>query len=154
MQSYRVFFEHHVTTDSPETAAMVVRNLLKDSLLGVFIVDVPDGKVVVDTELDYETVIRDDRKRIGPVVLRRQGPTGVLTSPVMAEHYGHDNVQNKTDLEEVDGNWLRLRGCGPEAFYEFVSKDGTASEPFAVITVQRRFDSRYVPPHQQFAPAK
>lgn len=153
MQKYRVFFEHYITTHSPETAAIIVRDMLKDSSLAEFFVEVPDGTVVVDTEPGYESVTRDDRKVIGPVVLRCQGPTGVLTSPVMADRCGHDSVQSKSDLEQVDGNLLRLRGCGPEAFYEFVSPDGSASEPFAVITVHRRFESRPVPSRGSLDPA-
>lgn len=138
----RVTFEHEVEADSPEDAAIIVRNMLKSgSSATVFIVDVAGGKVVVDTEDGNETVIRDDRKRIGPMVMRREGPTGVVTSPVMAEFYDHDSVDSKTDIEQVEGKWLRLRGFGPEAYYELVGLDGSQSEPFAVITVDRLFAS-------------
>jgi hypothetical protein len=142
MAMHRVIFEHEVEADSPEDAAIIVRDMLKaGSPASVFIVDVAGGKVAVDTEDGNETVIRDDRKRIGPVVMRREGPTGVVTSPVMAEFCEHDSVDSKTDLEQVDGKWLRLRGFGPEAYYELVDPDGSESEPFAVITIKRLFAS-------------
>lgn len=142
MAMHRVLFEHEVEADSPEDAAIIVRDMLKNgSPASVFLVDVAGGKIVVDTEFGNETVLHDDRKRIGPVVMRREGPTGVVTSPVMAEFCGHDRFESKSDLEQVDGKWLRLRGHGPEAYYELVDMDGTASEPFAVITVKRRFAS-------------
>lgn len=142
MAMHRVIFEHEVEADSPEDAAIIVRDMLKaGSPATVFIVDVAGGVIAVDTENGNENVIRDDRKRIGPVIMRREGPTGVLTSPVMAEFYEHDNVDSRTDLEQVDGKWLRLRGHGPEAYYEMVDPDGCESEPFAVVTVHRRFDS-------------
>lgn len=142
MAMHRVIFEDEVEADSPEDAAILVRDMLKaGSPASVFIVDVAGGKVVVDTEDGNESVVRDDRKRIGPVVMRREGPTGVVTSPVMAEFCEHDSVDSKTDLEQVDGKWLRLRGFGPEAYYELVEPDGRESEPFAVITVKRLFAS-------------
>lgn len=142
MVMHRVIFEHEVEADSPEDAAIIVRDMLKTaSSASIFIVDVAGGKVVVDTEDGSETVIRDDRKRIGPVVMRREGPTGVVTSPVMAEFCDHDNIDSKTDLELVEGKWLRLRGVGPEAYYELVDQDGRESDPFAVITVCRVFES-------------
>jgi hypothetical protein len=142
MATHRVITEHEVEADSPEDAAVIVRDMLKaGSPATVFLVDVAGGKVAVDAEEGNETVIRDDRKRIGPVIMRREGPTGVVTSPVMAEFCGHDSVDSKSDLEQVDGKWLRLRGYGPEAYYELVDPDGSESEPFAVITVRRRFAS-------------
>jgi hypothetical protein len=142
MAMHRVIFEHEVEADSPEDAAIMVRDMLKSSSsASVFLVDVAGGKVVVDTEDGNEAVIRDDRKRIGPLVMRREGPTGVVTSPVMAKFYGHDKIDSKTDIERVDGKWLRLRGFGPEAYYELVGLDGIESEPFAVITVNRLFAS-------------
>lgn len=147
MAMHRVIFEHEVEADSPEDAAIIVRDMLKaGSPASVFIVDVAGGKVAVDTEEGLETVIRDDRKRIGPVFMRREGPTGVVTSPVMAEFCEHDNVDSKTDLEQIDGKWLRLRGFGPEAYYEVVDPDGSESAPFAVITVNRLFGSHNTPP--------
>lgn len=142
MAMQRVVFEYEVEADAPEDAAIIVRDMLRSgSPASVFLVDVAGGVIVVETENGNETVIRDDRKRIGPVVSRLEGPTGVVTSPVMAEFYDHDRVDSKTDLELVDGKWLRLRGCGPEAHYELVEPDGTESEPFAVITVARKFQS-------------
>lgn len=138
----RVTFEYEVEADSPEDAAIIVRDMLKtSSSASVFIVDVAGGKVVVDTENGNECVIRDDRNRIGPVVMRHEGPTGVVTSPVMAEFYGHDRVDSKTDLERIDNKWLRLRGFGPEAYYVMVETNCAESDPFAVITVNRLFTS-------------
>lgn len=152
MAIHRVIFEHEVEADSPEDAAIIVRDMLKTgSPASVFIVDVAGGKVAVDTEEGNETVIRDDRKRIGPVFMRREGPTGVVTSPVMAEFCGHDSVDSKLDLEQVDGKWLRLRGFGPEAYYELVDPSGGESEPFAVITVHRRFASHDTHPAAHLA---
>lgn len=152
MAMHRVIFEHEVEADSPEDAAIIVRDMLKTaSSANIFIVDVAGGKVVVDTEDSNETVIRDDRKRIGPVVMRRQGPTGVVTSPVMAEFCEHDRVDSKTDLEQVDGKWLRLVGFGPEAYYLLVDADGSESEPFAVITVNRMFGSHNTHPAAHLA---
>lgn len=152
MAMHRVIFEHEVEADSPEDAAIIVRDMLKaGSPASIFIVDVAGGKVAVDTEDGNETVIRDDRKRIGPVVMRREGPTGVVTSPVMAEFCGHDSVDSKSDLEQVDGKWLRLRGYGPEAYYELVDPSGSESEPFAVITVHRRFASHDTHPAAHLA---
>lgn len=152
MAMKRVFFEIEVEADSREDAAIIVRDMLKTgSSASVFIVDVAGGKVAVDTEYGNETVIRDDRKRIGPVFERRDGPTGVVTSPVMAEFYDHDCVSSRTDLEQVDGKWLRLWGYGPEAFYELVGTDGSKSEPFAVITVNRHFGSHNAHPATHLA---
>jgi hypothetical protein len=142
MAMHRVIYEYELEANSPEDAAILVRDMLKSgSPASVFIVNVAGGVVAVDTEYGNESVIRDDRKRIGPVVMRREGPTGVVTSPVMAEFCDHDRVDSKTDLEQVDGKWLRLRGHGPEAYYELVGTDGTVSDPFAVITVNRQFAS-------------
>jgi hypothetical protein len=143
MAMHRVIFEHEVEADSPEDAATMVRDMLQTRhIASIFIVDVAGGKVIVDTDEGNETVIRDDRKRIGPVFMRLEGPTGVVTSPVMAEFYGHDKVTSRTDLELVDGKWLLLRGVGPEAYYEMINQDGSFSEPFAVITVHRIFSPR------------
>lgn len=140
MAMYRVTFEDEVEADSPEDAAIILRDMLKGgSPSSIFVVDVADGKVVVDTDEGIESVVRDDRKCIGPVIMRRMGPTGVMTSPVMARFCEHEKVDSKTDLEFVDGKWLRLRGCGDEAYYEWAGIDGTVSEPFAVITVRRQF---------------
>lgn len=140
MPMFRVVFEDTVEADSPEDAAVILRDMLKGGTPStIFVVDVAQGKVVVDTENGNETVVRDDRKTIGPVVIRREGPTGVVTSPVMARFYEHDNVDSTTDLELIEGKWLRLRGCGDDAYYELVGADSTASEPFAVITVRRKF---------------
>lgn len=152
MATHRVIFEHEVEADSPEDAAIIVRDMLKaGSPASIFIVDVAGGKVVVDTEVGNESVIRDDRNRIGPVVMRREGPTGVVTSPVMAKFYEHDSVDSKTDLEKKDGMWLRLRGCGPEAYYQWVGFDGSEGEPFAVITVSRQFASQDAHPATHLA---
>lgn len=152
MAMHRVIFEHEVEADAPEDAAILVRDLLKaGSPASIFIVDVAGGKVVVDTEDGNESVIRDDRKRIGPVVMRREGPTGVVTSPVMADFYGHDRVDSTTDIEKRDGMWLRLRGCGPEAYYQWVGFDGSEGEPFAVITVTRLFASHDAHPATHLA---
>lgn len=153
MVMHRVIFEHEVEADSPEDAAIIVRDMLKGhSSASIFIVDVAGGKVAVDVEDGHERVLRDDRKRIGPVVMRREGPTGVVTSPVMADFYGHDSVDSKTDLEHIDGKWLRLRGHGPEAYYELVGPDGGESEPFAVIRVHRKFASHDTHPAAHHAP--
>jgi len=142
MAIHRVSFEQEVEADSPEDAAIIMRDMLKaGSPASVFLVDVAGGKVAVDTDEGYETVVRDDRKRIGQVVMRRDGPTGVMTSPVMAAFCEHDSIDSKTDLEKVDGMWLRLCGFGPEAYYQWVGFDGSEGEPFAVITVRRRFTS-------------
>jgi hypothetical protein len=147
MAMHRVIFEHEVEADAPEDAAIIIRDMLKaGSAATIFLVDVAGGKVIVDTEDGNETVIRDDRKRIGPAFLRREGPTGVVTSPVMADFCEHDDVTSKTDLELVDGKWLRLRGVGPEAYYEMVDQDGSVGDPFAVITVSRQFVS-----HEEFS---
>jgi hypothetical protein len=152
MAMHRVIFEHEVEADSPEDAAIIVRDMLKaGSPASIFIVDVAGGKVAVDTEDGNENVIRDDRKRIGPVVMRREGPTGVVTSPVMAEFCEHDSVDSKTDLEKIDGMWLRLHGCGPEAYYQWVGFDGSEGEPFAVITVARLFGSNDTHPSAHLA---
>lgn len=152
MARYRVVFEDEVEAKSPEDAAISLRDMLKaGSPATIFVVDVADGKVVVDTEDGNEYVIRDDRKRIGPVITRREGPTGVLTSPVLADFYGHDKVDSKTDLENIDGKWLRLRGCGPEAYYEWVTPDGIASEPLAAITVRRQFAAQDTHPATHLA---
>jgi hypothetical protein len=152
MAMHRVIFEHEVEADSPEDAAIIVRDMLKTgSPASVFIVDVAGGKVVVDTEDGNENVIRDDRKRIGPVVMRREGPTGVMTSPIMAEFCEHDSIDSRSDLEQIDGKWLRLRGFGPEAYYVMVDADGTESEPFAVITVNRLFASNDTHPSTHLA---
>ena len=143
MAQHRVIFEDVVEADSPEDAAIIVRDmLLGGAPSSIFHVDVNGGVIVVDTEMGNESVVRDDRKRIGPLVLRRDGPTGVLTSPVLAAFYEHDSADSKTDIENVDGNWLRLRGFGPEAFYQWVSPHGVEGEPFAVITVHRLFASQ------------
>lgn len=140
MAMHRVTFEIEVEADSPEDAAILVRDMLRtESSASVFIVDVAGGKVVVDTETGNEAVIRDDRKRIGPLVKRRDGPTGVVTSPVMAQFYGHDRVDSETDLERIDNKWLRLRGFGPEAYYVLAEPNCAESDPFAVITVNRLF---------------
>lgn len=142
MAAHRLTFEHEIEADSPEDAALKLASLLRSGKLApTVIVDVAGGKVAVETEEGNESVIRDDRKRIGPVVMRREGPTGVMTSPVMAEFCEHDSINSRSDLEQIDGKWLRLRGFGPEAYYVMVDADGTESEPFAVITVHRRFAS-------------
>lgn len=142
MKNYRIVFEGEVEADSPEDAALKLRDMLKaGSQASIFIVDVAGGKVVVDTEPGNESVVRDDRNKIGPMVMRREGPTGVLTSPVLAKFYGHDSVDSTTTVEFVDGKWLRLRGFGAEAYYTWASVDGTESDPFAVITVNRQFAS-------------
>jgi hypothetical protein len=152
MPYHRVIFETEVDADSPEDAAIFVRDMLKSGASeSIFLVDVADAKVVVDTEDGNESVIRDDRKRIGPVVMRREGPTGVLTSPVLAEFYGHDRIDSKTDIEQVEGKWLRLHGFGPEAYYDWIAPDGTVSEPFAVITVQRKFSHEEIHPATHMA---
>jgi hypothetical protein len=152
MATHRVIFEYELDADAPEDAAIVVRDMLKTgSPASIFIVDVAGGKVVVDTEDGNESVIRDDRKRIGPVVMRREGPTGVLTSPVLAEFYGHDRIDSKTDIEQVEDKWLRLHGFGPEAYYDWLAPDGTVSEPFAVITVQRKFEHEDIHPATHMA---
>lgn len=152
MAMHRVIFEDEVEADSPEDAAILVRDMLKaGSPSSIFIVDVAGGKVVVDTEDGNESVIRDDRNRIGPVVMRREGPTGVVTSPVMAKFCDHDSMESKTDLERIDDKWLRLRGFGPEAYYVMVGPDGSESEPFAVITVSRLFASQEAHPATHLA---
>ena len=148
MAMHRITFEHTIEADSPEDAALKLARLLRTGKLApVLLVDVAGGRVEVDTDEGYESVTRDDRNRIGPVVLRSDGPTGVMTSPVMAAYCGHDKVESKSDLEYVNGTLLRLKGFGAEAYYEWVAQDGTTSEPFAVITVQRRFA------HQETHPA-
>jgi hypothetical protein len=127
-------------SSTPEDAALKLASMLRAGKLSpLLLVDVAGGKVEVDTDEGFESVTRDDRNRIGPVVQRKEGPTSVVTSPVMAAFCGHDKVESKTDLEYVNGSLLRLRSFGAEAFYQWVAADGTASEPFAVITVQRRF---------------
>lgn len=152
MAMHRITFEHEIEADCPEEAALKLASMLRNGKLApVLLVDVAGGKVTVDTEEGNETVIRDDRKRIGPVVMRREGPTGVVTSPVMAEFYGHDHVDSKTDLEQVDGKWLRLRGFGPEAYYDLLDLAGSEGEPLAVITVKRLFGNHDTHPATHLA---
>lgn len=143
MTVYRVLIEVEVEADSPEDAAVTLRDRLKaGESVTAFVVDVPDGKVVIDTEEGGETVIRDDRKQIGPVIMRQSGPTGVLTSPILAAFYGHDKMKCVTHIEHVDGNQLRLYGVGAEAYFTWSYKDGSTSPAFAVITVHRSFASQ------------
>lgn len=152
MAMHRITFEHEMEADCPEDAALKLASLLRSGKLAPqLLVDIAGGKVAVDTEEGNESVYRDDRKRIGPVIMRQEGPTGVVTSPVMAEFYGHGSVGSKTDLEQIDGKWLRLRGFGPEAYYELVDLSGSESEPFAVITVHRRFASHNTHPATHLA---
>ncbi len=141
MGTYRITFEDTIDADSPEDAALKARDQLRSGKVSaIFVVEMNPGRVVVDTELANESVLRDDRKKIGPLVLRKSGPTGVLTSPVLAEFYGHDNVNAHTDIERVDGKLLRLRGFGPEAYYEWLNEDGSvAGDLLAAITVLRDF---------------
>lgn len=153
MKMHRVIFEHEVEADSPEDAAILIRDMLKiGSAATIFLVDVAGGKVIVDTEEGNETVIRDDRNRIGPVVMRLEGPTGVVTSPVMAEFYGHDRISSTTDIDKKAGMWLRLKGCGPEAYYQWVGFDGIEGDPFAVISVCRIFSQHADGPTKTDAP--
>lgn len=141
MPNYRVVFETTIEADAPEDAALICRDLIRDtSSASIFLVHVPDGVVAVDTEDANESVARDDRKTIGPVVFRHDGPTGVITSPVMARHYEHTTMESETNLGYVGSKQLLVRGCGDEAFYEWVAADGSLSEPFAVITVKRQFN--------------
>lgn len=141
MGSYRITFEDTIDADSPEDAALKVRDQLRSGkITAIFVVEMNSGRVVVDTELANESVLRDDRKKIGPLILRKSGPTGVLTSPVLAEFYGHDKMNSYTDIERVGGKMLRLRGFGPEAYYEWLNDDGTVTdELLAAITVLRDF---------------
>lgn len=142
MAMHRITFEHEIEADCPEDAALKLASMLRSGkLTPLLLVDVAGGKVAVDTEEGNETVVRDDRKTIGPVIMRREGPTGVLTSPVLAAFYGHDSVNSTTTVEYVEGKWLRLYGFGPEAYYAWGSIDGGDSDPFAVITVRRLFAS-------------
>lgn len=152
MAMYLVRYENEVEADSPEDAAIIVRDGLRTgAMASIFVVNVAGGQVVVDTELGNESVFRDDRPRIGPVILRSEGPTGFMTSTVLAKYYGHDRVDSQTELEHIDGKWLRLIGCGDDAYYQWIGPDGKPSEPFAVITVQRNFASPGVHPTTHLA---
>jgi hypothetical protein len=141
MPLYRYTLEDSIEADSPEDAAIKARDQIRSGkIAAVFLVEVNAGRVVVDTELANESVLRDDRKKIGPLVLRKSGPTGVLTSPVLAEFYDHDTMNSYTDIERVGDKMLRLRGFGPEAYYEWLNDDGTVTgELLAAITVLRDF---------------
>lgn len=141
MPLYRYTLEDSIDADSPEDAALKARDQIRSGkIAAVFVVEVNGGRIVVDTELQNETVLRDDRNKIGPLILRKSGPTGVLTSPVLAEFYCHDSINSCTEIEREGDKKLCLFGFGPEAYYAWVGDDGAVCGVLlAAITVIRDF---------------